>query len=178
MRPEITPGDGADPLLAPTYWLVAGMEWPGGPGPAEAAWAIAPNMIPRDTISPDAYQVLGCADQYAASYAIRVVFFADLTRLFTTAGTSWASLGVDWEAALDELRDGPYAVVLLAVSERAHLLICDPSIELHRPDRNSDPDWARRDRELLRQSMSDTLTADWPAYIENLIQGGKLRIAQ
>lgn len=179
-----TPGGSIDPLFAPAYWLVAGMEWPGGQGPAEAAWALAPDMIPRDMIprdmvSSDAHQVLGCVDQYAASKADRVVFFSDMTRMFTMAGTSWASLGVDWEAALDELLDGPYATALLAVSERAHLLICDPSIELHlhHPGRKSDPDWARRDRELVRRSITEALIASWPSYIDDFIQRGKLRIA-
>jgi hypothetical protein len=179
MARDITPGDRADPLFAPAYWLVAGMEWPGGPSPAEAAWAVAPDMIPRDMVSSDTYQVLGCADQYVASQATRIVFFSDLTRMFTIAGTSWANLGVDWEAALDELQDGPYATALLAVSERAHILICDPSIELHlhQPGRKSDPDWARRDRELVRQSITETLIVSWPTYIDDLIQRGRLRIA-
>ena len=57
-------------------------------------------MIPRETLSRDAVQILGCADLYARKHGQRVVFFSDLTRMFTTAGTSWAQLGVDWESAL------------------------------------------------------------------------------
>ncbi len=171
------PSDFADHVLAPAYWLVAATEWPVGPGPAEAAWAIAPALIPRDAISPDAYQVLGCADQYAAINAARVVLFSDLTRLFTTAGTSWASLGVDWQAALDELRGGPYPAILLAVNDRAYALIGDPSTELHQPGRASEPDWAWYDRELLRRSIANQLTIGWPAYITNIIELGKLHIA-
>jgi len=177
MIPGTTPGNRTDPLFAPAYWLVAGMEWPGGPGPAEGAWAVAPDMIPRDMVSPDAYKVLDCADRYAAAKAARVVFFSDLTRTFTIAGTSWANIGIDWQAALDELQHGPHASLLLAISERAHILICDPSVELHlyQSGRKSDPDQTRRDRELVRQSITETLTTGWPAYIEDLIQRGKLR---
>jgi hypothetical protein len=177
MRPDTMPSDLADHLRAPAYWLVAATEWPDGPGPAEAAWAVAPALIPREVISPHACQVLGCADQYAASTASRVVLFSDLTRLFTTAGTSWASLGVDWQAALDELRYGPYPAVLLAVNDRAYALICDPSTELHQPGRDSEPDGAWHDRELLRQSIANQLTVGWPAYITNIIELGKLHVA-
>jgi hypothetical protein len=177
MRPDTMPSDLADHLLAPAYWLVAATEWPDDPGPAEAAWAVAPALIPRDAISPHAYQVLGCADQYAAGNAARIVLFSDLTRLFTTAGTSWASLGVDWQAALDELRYGPYPAVLLAVNDRAHALICDPTAELLQLGQDSEPDWAWHDRELLRQSIANQLTVGWPAYITNIIELGKLHIA-
>ena len=58
---------GAERLLSPAYWLVAGLEWPGEPGLNEAAWAIAPDLIPRETLGNDAYQVLGCAHLYAGS---------------------------------------------------------------------------------------------------------------
>jgi len=177
MRLETAPGDFTDQMLTPAYWLVAAMEWPVGPGPAEAAWAVAPSLIPRDTISPHAYQVLGCADQYAASSTARVVLFSDLTRLFTTAGTSWASLGVDWQSALDELRYGPHPAVLLAVNDRAHALICDPSAELHQPGQDTEPGWVWHDRELLRQAIANQLTIGWPAYITNIIELGKLHIA-
>jgi hypothetical protein len=63
-------------------------------------------MIPREALSSDAIQVLGCADLYARQHRSRVVFFSDLTRMFSTAGTSWAQLGVDWKSALQELRTG------------------------------------------------------------------------
>jgi hypothetical protein len=171
------PGSVADSLLSPAYWLVAAMDWPDGDGPAGAAWAVAPGMIPREAVSPHAYQVLSCADLYASSNATRVVLFSDLTRMFTTAGTSWASLGVDWQAALGELRHGPYPAVLLALNDYAHTLVCDPSDELHQPGRDSEPDWAWHERELLRQAIANQLTAGWPAYITNIIELGKLRIA-
>lgn len=52
----------------PGHWLVAGLDWPGGGGLAEAAFAVAPELIPCDKLSNDAYQVLGCADLYARKH--------------------------------------------------------------------------------------------------------------
>ncbi len=128
-------------------------------------------------ISPHAFQVLGCADLYAASNSTRVVLFSDLTRMFTTAGTSWAGLGVDWKEALGELRDGPYPAVLLALNGHARTLICDPSAELREAGRGGEPDWAWHERELIRKAIADQLIAGWPAYIAHIIELGKLRIA-
>jgi hypothetical protein len=50
------PPDRIDPDLGqrePGYWLVAGLEWPGGTV-AEAAFATAPELIPRQMVSHDA----------------------------------------------------------------------------------------------------------------------------
>ncbi|MGB6455226.1 MAG: hypothetical protein WBH47_12155 [Streptosporangiaceae bacterium] len=46
-----------------------------------AAIAIAPGRIPRDALSHDARQVLGCADLYRRTHGQRVLFFSDLTRM-------------------------------------------------------------------------------------------------
>jgi len=161
---------GAERLLAPAYWLVAGREWPSGTGLREAAWAAAPDLVPRDALSNDAYQVLGCAHLYAGKHSARIVFFSDLTRMLGNAGTSWASLGVDWQAALGELQDGPYPAIFLTVTERAHLLICDPTSWSTGCAQES----ARPERELVRQAVADKLTADWPAYMGGVIESREL----
>jgi hypothetical protein len=158
-------------LCTPAYWLVAALDWPTGTDVAEAAWAIAPGLVPRDTVTADAHQILGCADLYADAHSTRTVFFSALTRMFTDAGTSWAKLDVDWQAALDELHAGPYPELMLTVTERVHLLICDPSTEPVEPNHP----WAGHERELLREVITDELTAAWPAYIDSLIQTGRLR---
>ena len=152
----------ADELLHPAYWLVHGLPWNGEGSLAEAALAIAPTMIPREAISPDAVQVLGCADLYARKHGSRVVFFSDLTRMFTAAGTSWAQLGVDWESALRELEDGPFPQLFLTISERAHLVICNPATDhlITRPDGAQEA--AETGRELVRQAIASKLDADWP----------------
>src|SRR5689334_4143745 len=106
MQPDPRPDDvpGADELLHTAYWLVYGLPWPGGTDMAEAAIAISPPMISCRMLSWDAAQILDCADLYAHKRTERVVLFSDLTRMFTTAGTSWADLEVDWESALQELQ--------------------------------------------------------------------------
>jgi len=87
-------------------------------------------MIARETLSRDAFQILGCADLYASKNGSRVIFFSDLTRMFTAAGTSWAELGIDWEGALKELQDGPFPSLFLTISERAYLFICSPATRM------------------------------------------------
>jgi hypothetical protein len=167
----------ADELLHPAYWLVHGLEWPAGGGMAEAAMAIAPGMIPRDKVSPDAFQVLGCADLYARRHRTRVLFFSELTRMFTTAGTSWAALGIDWEGALQELRDGPFPALLLTISERAHIFICNPATHLLFAGPDGVQEATGDERDLVRQAITAKLTADWPPYMQQIIDAGCIRRA-
>ena len=179
MQPDPQPDDahGGDELLHPACWLVYGLPWSGNSDMAEAAIAISPGMIPRRMLSRDAGQILDCAELYARKRAERVVFFADLTRMFTTAGTSWAELGVDWESALQELQEAPIPALFLTISERAHLFICDPAVRsfLTGPDGEEKP--AESEREAVRQALATSLTADWPPYIQHMIDTGRLRQA-
>jgi hypothetical protein len=46
-------------LLHPGYWLMFGLPWPGGPGPAEATVALAPSIISRDELGDDARDIFG-----------------------------------------------------------------------------------------------------------------------
>src|SRR5260221_8881052 len=161
MQADPRRADAAAPeeVLNPPYWLVFGLEWPGAGdgGMAEAALAVAPGMIPRELVSRDSYQVLGCADLYARKHAERVIFFSDLTRMFTAAGTSWAELGVDWENALQELVVGPFPAMFLTISERAHLLICDPATNLLMVGSGGTADEAGSERDLVRQAITSQL---------------------
>jgi hypothetical protein len=118
-----------DELLHPAYWLVHSVDWPGG-DLVEAAVAFAPSIIPRDALSWSAFQILGCADLYARKRSVRVIFFSDLTRMFADAGHSWAQLGVNWEAALRELEDGPFPAMFLTISERAYNFISSPALHM------------------------------------------------
>jgi hypothetical protein len=164
-------------LLYPSCWLVSGLEWHGDGPTAEAAAAVAPAMIPRDAVSHDAFQVLGCADLYARMHGLRVVFFSDLTRLFTKAGTSWTQLGVDYENALRELHDGSFPAMFLTISEQMYLAICDPGTShatgAARLDRDEAPPF---DRELARQAITRQLAGDWPAYMHRLIAAGRVSL--
>jgi len=167
----------ADELLHPAYWLVHGLPWHGDGGIAEAAVATAPGMIPRVTLSRDAVQILGCADLYARKHGSRVVFFSDLTRMFTTAGTSWAQLGVDWGGALREIEDGPFPRLFLTISERAHLFICDAATDTVLAGPGGVYETAEAERRLVRQAITGTLAADWPPYMQQIIEAGHISLA-
>lgn len=164
-------------LLHPAYWLVHGLPWQGHSDMAEAALATAPPIIPRETLSRDTVQVLGCADLYARKHGSRVVFFSDLTRMFTTAGTSWTQLGVDCESALQELENGPFPQLFLTVSERAHLFIRNPAINLTIIGPNGTEEATEAERGLVRQAIASKLAADWPPYLQQLIDSGKIHLA-
>jgi hypothetical protein len=176
MQTEVTAAVAIDELFHPAYWLVIGLEWQDGEATAETAVAFAPGTIPRDTVSHDVGQVLGCADLYARKRAERVIFCADLTRMFTNAGTSWSQLGVDWENALHELRNGPFPAMFLTISERAHVLICNPTSHplLITPTGAED---ATHERELVRQAIAHRLATDWPPYMQSLVNARRVRAA-
>ena len=167
----------ADELLHPAYWLVHGLPWQRDGGMAEAAVATAPGMIPRETLSRDAFQILGCADLYARKHGPRVVFFSDLTRMFTTAGTSWAQLGVDWENALREIEDGPFPRLFLTISERAHLFICDPATDTVLAGPGGVQEAAEAERRLVRKAITGKLADDWPPYMQQIIEAGHISLA-
>lgn len=172
------PAAAAAELLYPSYRLVSGLEWHGDGPTAEAAVAVAPAMIPRDTVSCDAHQILGCADLYAAKRGLRVVFLSDLTRMFTKAGTSWTQLGVDHENALRELHSGLFPAMFLTITERLYLTICDPaaahSAATHPETRETPPS----DRELARRAITRQLASDWPAYMQPLIENGRVSLTR
>jgi hypothetical protein len=157
--------EGAEELLRPGFWLAWGLDWPGG-STAEAVIAVAPSLIPRDTLSYSAQQILACADLYAQKRAERVVLFADLTRLLTAAGESWENLRVDWKAGLRELEGGPFPGIFLSVSEHAYMTVCD-----------STPGSWTGDRALIREAIARQLEADWPPTMRNAIEAGRVRRA-
>jgi hypothetical protein len=179
MQPDPQPDDAraTGELLHPSYWLVYGLPWQGDGDLAEAAAAIAPGMIVRDWLSRDASQILGCADLYARKHGSRVIFFSDLTRMFSAAGTSWAQLGIDWETALQELQDGPFPALLLTISERAHIFICSPATRLLLAGPDGEEEATDAERQLVRQAIASKLTTDWPPYMQQLIDTGRIRLA-
>lgn len=152
----------APDLLRPAYWLVFGTEWHGDGIVSEAAAAVAPGVIPRDAITGDVDQVLGCADLFARKHGRRVIFFSELTRMFAVAGRSWADLGVDWQSALRELAEGRFPAIYLTVSRRGYDLICDPSL-------GSDAAGPSTELEQLRQMATDDIADRWSAYAKGLV---------
>jgi hypothetical protein len=163
-----------DELLHPLYWLVSGLDWHGHGAMAEAAVAIAPAMIPRDTFNEDARQVLGCADLYARKHSQQVVFFSELTRMFTDAGTSWSELGVDWQSALEEVHGGQFPALFLTIPERAYLILCGS--EGSSPVAATSVEPTEDERELVRQAVARQLSRDWPPYIQAAASAGRIQV--
>jgi len=165
-----------DEWLDPPYWLISMLDWQSRDDVSESAVAIAPSIIPREVVSYQARQVLGCADLYSRKHRQRVVFFSDLTRMFTDAGTSWSRLGVDWQSALLELRGGQFPALFLTISERAYLVIGGATgataSALAEDARNLEDE-----RQLVRTSMARQLESDWPPYIRTAASAGHLTFA-
>jgi hypothetical protein len=115
------------------------------------------------------FQVLGCAGLYARKRGLRVVFFSDLTRMLTKAGTSWTQLGVAYENAPRELHDGKFPVMFLNIAERMYTAICAATTIPTRAAHSERDDSPPSDRELARQAIKLQLANDWPAYMQGLI---------
>jgi hypothetical protein len=155
-------------LLHPPYWFVHALPWPGGQL-GEGAIAYAPIMIPRDRLSRDAQQILGCADLIAERGHQRVVFFSDVTRLLTRGGTSWSQLGIDWQHGLGELADGHYPALYLTITERAYALICGPATNLLSVSADGSINAVVGDeRPLVRSSLAQRLETDWPSFMQDV----------
>jgi len=163
-----------DELLYPEYWLVSGLEWHGDGPTAEAAVAVAPGIIPRDALSHDALQILGCADLFVRKRGHQVIFFSDLTRMFADAGTSWSKLCVDWEGALRELHAGSFPAVFLTVSERAYHCICSTADGRSLLTQGGTGNTTDNECDLLRHAIARQLAIDWPAYIHTIVDAGRV----
>jgi hypothetical protein len=159
-----------DALVEPSYWFVHGLPWSGGPaGMQQAAAAIAPSAVPRDGLPADAARILEVADAFQAQQGGRVVFFSDLTRWLDSQGHDWLSLGTDWERGIASCDALPG--VLLTISQRAHVIICDASHEgatVRLPD-GSTEQITPGEREVVHQVIERQLAADWPPFARSLV---------
>jgi hypothetical protein len=178
---ELPPDLPPDWMIAPAWWLVFNLEWPGGSW-AEGAMATSPEMARRCSpvidgkpapISRDLATVLALGDEFSAERDVRVVFFSDLTMwLHDRYGKAWSAIHVDWGSALAEMEDRSLGL-FLTIHERAHLLLADTVrgdmtmfntttgkvTVASRAERDAD-------REEMRAGLLVTLEADWPPYIQ------------
>lgn len=165
-------------ITHPPYWLIQGMAWPQGQHPmAEAAYAIAPSLLPRTALTHHASTILDLADHYQRDTGTRVVFFSDLTRWLTHHNRSWDTYHVDWEQGIGELANGPYPGLYLTISQRAHAILCDSSrdgLTLHYPDGTNEK-VSDTERDAVHHALAEALDSDWPAYAQSLIASGRIR---
>lgn len=102
------------------------------------------------------------------------MFSSDLTRVLTAIGTSWAQLGIDWEAALAELRAGPHPAMYLTISYPAYLHVCDSAarVIIYGSPGAAEQASSRDKRQLVRGAINCRLAADWPPYLRSLASTG------
>jgi hypothetical protein len=100
--------------------------------------------------------------------------FSDLTRMFTKAGTSWTQLGVDCENAQPELHSGSFPAMLLTISQRMYLRICDAALSQPTSTPLETDEAPSSDRGLARQTITRRLASDWAAYMETTIDTGRV----
>ena len=162
----------------PPIWLVFGLEWPedGDGSMAEAAYAVAPSLVPRHLVPSEVAVIYRLALEFSAAHSERVVFFSDLTRELAALGLGWEDAGVDdWMTAQDTMRAMPVAALYLTISSRAHAYLCDATwngITWHYAEGTSEHDPSEKDR--VRAAFQQQLENDWPAYIEALHAEGRV----
>lgn len=159
--------------IHPPMWLVSGTEWTASSADlfAEAAMAVAPTQIPLTLLSAAGRNVVQLCVAVGRELGHRTVFFTDVTAYLDERGHSWASLGVDWEAALGELEHLPVASLYLSLSRRAHAIVCwsgRSQLVLYAGDDPRGEAINGAEREAVRSAITNALVHDWPPYVERL----------
>jgi len=167
-------------VLAPSYWLVYGLDWPATGGDfRESVIAFAPSSTVRASLSLDALDVLEVADAFRLQLGLRTVFFSDLTLWLFKHGSSWGERWTDWEAGWKDIVDRSGAPAMyLGLSQLAHLIVCDASelgVTLHFTDGSPSRRVSAAERAAVRSDIEQELSRTWPAYIRNLVADGRLR---
>ncbi|MGH2868825.1 MAG: hypothetical protein ACRDNK_14850, partial [Solirubrobacteraceae bacterium] len=84
--------------------------------------------------------------------------------------TSWPAMGVDWEAALDELANAPIPSLFLTLDQWSHFLLSTVGIP-HNTAHFADGTQRvveRHEYESLRTRLTTLLAQDWPGYIAEI----------
>ncbi|MCX5561083.1 hypothetical protein [Streptomyces sp. NBC_00038] len=169
-------------LLSPAGWLVLGLPWPAETrdGWGECAVAIAPPMIPRSLVSQGAGIALDLATGLARDPNDgpgKAVFFSDVTLWLDKQGKTWPDLGIDYDAVIDELLSAQVPQLYLTLTQKAHAILCDASREglrLHYPGGDVEHVTPQM-RQDVHDGVAQSLTRDWPPYIQGLIDSGALQ---
>ncbi len=147
------------------------MEWPEHEelGPLrEAAYAVAPAIVPAELVPPDVATVFRLALDRSIDQSSRVVFFSDLTRDLAAIGLKWRDVGVEsWVESQGTMRSMAVPSLYLTISYRAHAYLCDASwegITWHYADGSTEHDPGEKER--VRAAFQTQLENDWPPYIE------------
>ncbi len=159
-------------------WLVFGLEWPEDTergAMAEAAYAVAPSLVPHDMVPPEVDVIYRLAVEYSDAHTQRVVFFSDLTRDLAGIGMIWEDVGVeDWMAAQDTMRAMSVPALFLTISPRAHAYLCDASrggITWRLADGTTEHDPSEKDR--VRAAFRKQLERGWAPYIDAAYAEGR-----
>lgn len=165
-------------LTHPRMWLMCGMEWPEDEslGPLrEAAFAVAPTIVPAELVPEDVGVVYRLAWQHSVGHSARLVFFSDLTRDLAREGLKWWDVGVEsWVETQETMRAMTVPGLIMTISYRAHAYLCDASwngITWHYTDGTTEHDPTEKDR--VRAAFEKQLDQDWPPYIEELYAKGR-----
>ncbi|MEU5836333.1 hypothetical protein ABZ820_22065 [Streptomyces diacarni] len=169
-------------LLHPDGWLVLGLPWPEQTrdGWGECALAIAPEAIPRSLVSKQAGTALDLAGALVRDPGEgpgKAVFFSDVTLWLDKQGKDWGDLGIDYEAAIDELAGAPVPQLYMTLMQKAHAILCDASREGLRLYYTSGEveHITPQVRADVHTAITASLERDWPPYIQSLIDRGAIR---
>lgn len=168
--------------LKPPSWLVFGLPWAqdGRSGMSECAVAIAPALVPRSLLGRGARITLDFAHALACELNNgpgKTVFLSDVTHFVAGQGKTWADIGIDYEEVMDELTAAPVPQLFLTLSQKAHAILCDASIEgtrLYYPDGSTEHVTTKVRRDV-HDAMTVTLERDWPRYMRGLMDSGVIR---
>ena len=169
-------------IKSPPFWLVAGLPWPEGSRSEveECAQAIAPTFVPHDAPSPPVTAIFDFAVTLHRKDGMRVILLSELTGVLRRAKASWADVGVpDFDTALSDLVEVPTPALFLDLTQYAHMLLCtagNARTISHSPDNPAGRTVEPAEYAELKTNLQAALERDWPRYIDDLTQSGRLRV--
>ncbi|WP_370934264.1 hypothetical protein [Amycolatopsis sp. cg13] len=96
--------------------------------------------------------------------------FGEISESLAETNTSWPAMGVDWEAALEELANAAIPSLFITLDQWSHFLLSTVGIP-HTTAYFADGGQRvveRQEYEALRMRLTALMTQDWPAYIAEI----------